>query len=175
MTVLPFGLAYFLAGILVGLTLREAVSIARSGHTVTMTRLGSFVETATARRLGLILVTAALFVNGLLGFLLIDTRADAEDRVECESEFNRQQAIALAARDKRTSTSVRAAIGLWEDLRAQIIENRANNAPTEAEREARTDRVLASIDEYLATLRGAERTRALASFPPPEFCRRLAP
>jgi hypothetical protein len=175
---ISIGITTFLVGVLVGIALREAYVLAvpekgadMATDTPTPTR-GRIPETARkvgARRLGIVLVTAALAVNACLGFLLITTRAaqedqakDLEDLVSCITDYNVAEGKARDERDEATKATTEVEAALWRRLRIVLTQPSSS-----------IEAITAAIDEYLISVEELQATRYDNPYPDPESCARL--
>jgi hypothetical protein len=171
------GAVTFLIGVLVGLLLREAVSVIvdhlqRRGNAKGQTMATTDRHTVGrigARRIGIILVTAALAVNACLGFLLITTRAAQEeqasqlaDLVSCITEYNQDEGKARDERDQATKANTEVEAALWRRLRVVLT------LPSSTVQE-----ITAAIDEYLISVEELQATRYENPYPDPDRCARL--
>lgn len=146
----------FVAGVLVGFLLREAWSIARTGHTAVVTHLPLPKPT---RNVGIVLVCIALACNALVGFLLIaNGRSDAE-RSRCIARYNELDGKARDERAAVAAEGTASELALWRDLRRQI---RTGKATQQSIEDAMTRRIEA--------LRATNRVRVNAPYPPPNLC-----
>jgi hypothetical protein len=169
------GAVTFLIGVLVGLLLREAISVivehlhrrgnSKGSSTMATNRLGKI----GARRIGIILVTAALAVNACLGFLLITTRAaqqeqaqDLANLVSCITNYNVAEGKARDERDVATRATTEVEAALWRRLRIVLTQ------PTSS-----IGAITAAIDEYLISVEELQATRYENPYPDPESCARL--
>lgn len=155
----------FLAGVVVGIALREAHALAQGGHTrlvASLTEgLDQFIRGDLARRLGVTLIVISLFANVLTGFLSIATRTDQLALNGCLVTYNTLDGLARDERDEQQGTGRASAIELWTKIREEIAAGRQGFT--------RED-VLAAIDDYLATLEALDETVAKNPYPPADLC-----
>jgi hypothetical protein len=164
-TLVLVGSLSFLAGVVVGIALREAHALAQGGHTVMVTsvseRLDRFIRSDVARRLGLTLIAISLLANVLTGFLSIATRTDQTALNGCLVTYNTLDGLARDERDEQQTTGRTSAIELWTKIREEIAAGRQGFTRGE---------VVAAIDAYVATLEALDETVAENPYPPADLC-----
>lgn len=165
----------FLCGVIVGVLLRDAFQIVRTGKGFIM---------PTARRLArsrtflLVLVTAALLVNGLLGFLLIATRAAQEAQtsryealVSCVARYNRAQGDALTDRDHAVAEAGDQELDLWDEYaRLYQLAKAADTAGDTARLSRLQDAFYHRVLRYVGQLKHLQATRSNNPYPDPDTC-----
>lgn len=148
-------LAGFVVGVVVGIMLREAWSIARTGHTAFMSRLSR----PTPRMWGIILVVVALAANFASGFIAIANGRDDVDRSRCNARYNELDGEARDARAAVAGGVTQSELDLWVNLRQQV---REGSLTTEGFDQAAT--------KHIKSLRKTKRVRIDAPYPPSDLC-----
>lgn len=174
-------LVSFVAGVTVGVLLREAWEITRHPEGSSVLRFAQIllllpesfrrITGARSRTVGILLVTIALAANAVLGFLLITTRTAVDDLVTdvselagCGERYNRASGEARDERDARAKLATEEEIDLWRDLEAALSADTGSSVPIR-------DRIRA----YRAELQKLQETRVENPYPDPDLCRRLVP
>lgn len=146
--------AGFIVGVVVGIMLREALNIARTGHTGLMA-----IPRPTARVWGIVLVCIALTANFASGFISIANGRDDQDRARCIARYNELDGVARDARSAVAAGGTESELRLWENLRRQV---RSGSLSAESFDDA--------ITAHIQSLRATQRVRVTDPYPPADLC-----
>jgi hypothetical protein len=171
--------ASFVAGVVVGHLLRDALEILRTGKGFVVddcrNALGR-VRMPEPRTVGIALVIAVLAVNATVGFLLIATRGQLVDLADCVADHSQDQTESLEARDKVAKDITREESYLWRDYVDAFDEAvAADDAGDQARVEELQLEFRDRLEAYSNDLSDLNDTRDANPYPDPERCRRLVP
>jgi hypothetical protein len=172
----------FVVGIMVGVLLRDAFEIARTGKGFLMSqarttgrrlRVG---RRPSLRTVGIGLIVASLHVNAAVGFLLLGTRARVDNLTSCIERYNRENGDARDTRDAVAKSITTAEIVLWEAYVDAFDEAIAADSAGDEETVARLQTEFRDrAARYAKDLRKLNATRYANPYPDPDLCRRLVP
>jgi hypothetical protein len=151
--------ASFVAGVVVGIMVRDAFILALTGHTGVMRNPLPALRSSAGRNAGVVIVVVALIGSGLSGFLNIQNGRDDRDRSLCNSRYNELNGKARDERDAVAEARTDSELALWRDLRDQIRSGAATGKSLDV-----------SMSKHIAALEATKRVRIENPYPPYDMC-----